>query len=273
MTRRNICLLLACIFFIGIPGIARAAAADTGIKSKGNIIYESSAGSVKLYAEDIALLQEKISSIPEEIFDPYLYSHSHQWEYLDVTKETHKKHCSACGSAYDVINPHTAALKKECNITYDGKEYSGYENACVCGYRWAEEMGHTIVYNPKDERCHTITCELAGTQYCIGKELQEEAHGFNLYPIDQNHHQNVCDTCDYKEEQEECTFDEEIIMEDTGEKRKYCICGNYSIIPDPGEVTEPENPDPEIEEGNTEITPSESVSGNQNVQDEKGGAE
>lgn len=75
MTRKNICLLIACILFAGIPCVTKAAPQNQTkeIKSTGNIFYESSTGSVRLYAEDIMLLKEKLASIPEEIFDPIYY--------------------------------------------------------------------------------------------------------------------------------------------------------------------------------------------------------
>lgn len=72
---------------------------DTGLKSYGNIIYEDENGTVQLYAEDIAFLHEEIMSIPEDIFDAGIYSHVHDWKYIDVNERTHTtpvKNAAAC---------------------------------------------------------------------------------------------------------------------------------------------------------------------------------
>lgn len=73
---------------IGIPLAAKASeASDTAaIKSYGSFFYDGADGSVRFYAEDLALLQEKLSSVPDEIFDPALYS---LWENGDVTEQSH----------------------------------------------------------------------------------------------------------------------------------------------------------------------------------------
>lgn len=42
--------------------------------SHGNLIYEGKRGSAALYAADIHLLEEKISTIPEQCFDPICYA-------------------------------------------------------------------------------------------------------------------------------------------------------------------------------------------------------
>lgn len=84
--RKKIGVLMALLIFIGIPlGVkATSELGSSNIKSCGSIIYQDSSGSMELYAEDIALLQEKLSSVPNEIFDPVLYSHIHEWEYINV---------------------------------------------------------------------------------------------------------------------------------------------------------------------------------------------
>ncbi len=88
--KRNIAkIILAAFFFISIPCSCYAYAnsvevPEINIRSYGNIVYEDENGSVKIYAEDIAFLQEKLSSIPKEIFDPAMYSHVHERKYIDV---------------------------------------------------------------------------------------------------------------------------------------------------------------------------------------------
>ena len=96
--RKKIGVLIAILIFTGIP-LAVKATSENGnpnIKSYGSIIYKDSSGSVELYAEDIAFLQEKLASVPDEIFDPVLYSHVHEWEYINVNKNTHTRHCAVC---------------------------------------------------------------------------------------------------------------------------------------------------------------------------------
>lgn len=85
--KKRIGILLVMAIFMGIPFVAAKAAEsepsgtdEKSIKSYGTIVYEDANGSVKICAEDIVLLQEKLSSIPEEIFDPALYSNTHVLE-------------------------------------------------------------------------------------------------------------------------------------------------------------------------------------------------
>ncbi len=84
--KRNIAkIILAALFFIYIPCSCYAYAnsaevPEVNIRSYGSIVYEDENGTVKIYAEDIAFLQEKLSSIPKEIFDPAVYSHTYEKE-------------------------------------------------------------------------------------------------------------------------------------------------------------------------------------------------
>lgn len=234
MKKRGI--LFAMVVLMGIPFAVKASeTGNVGIKSHGNIFYEDVNGSVKIYAEDILLLQKKLESIPDEIFDPVLYSHNHVWEYKDITDQGHTKHCERCGSKYDVVNMHIAAEDNPYTIFFDGHEYPGYEKVCECGYKWETEIYHNIVCTPKDETYHTLSCALKGTSYCTGMETYNELHVITLSPIDDSHHQRGCSACGYKGAIEGCVFeiedekaaDGEIEIEDMKEVRKYCECGNF----------------------------------------------
>ncbi len=244
--KKRIGILLAMAILMGIPYAVKAAepsGTEKAVKSYGTIVYEDKNGSVRIYAEDIALLQEKLASIPDEIFDPVLYSHTHVWEYIDVTDQGHTKHCDICGSKYDVTNAHSEALAKECTITYDGHDYPGYEKSCECGWMWKTENGHSTVYTTKDETYHTQSCALDGTSYCIGMEKVDLPHMIMLYPTDQTHHQKRCSECGYQGDIEECVFDlnettdneennasiSEVVGDAVIEVKKYCACGNYIV--------------------------------------------
>lgn len=257
-------ILFAMIILMGIPFAVKASEAsgsdEKAVKSYGTIIYEDKDGSVKIYAEDISLLQEKLASIPDEIFDPILYGHTHIWEYIDVTDQGHTKHCDICGSKYDITNAHNEATKTACTITFKGHDYPGYEKICECGYSWVEEDDHIIVCTSKDEAYHTQSCALEGTPYCKGMEAVDISHLLTVSPTDETHHQRNCFECGYQGDIEECVFDieedEEILAlfsedsEETnpipkepeeGRVKKYCVCGNYIIEPKT-DITDPDVP-------------------------------
>lgn len=261
--KKKMGILFAMTILIGIPLAVKASELsefdDKTIKSYGSIVYEDVNGSVRIYAEDVALLQEKLASIPDEIFDPVLYSHTHVWEYINITEQNHTKHCKICGSKYDVVNPHTETEVRNSTISFDGQDYEAYEKVCECGYRWEEEMHHNLVYTPKDETCHTVSCALNGTPYCTGMEAEEVLHGMVLQPTDDTHHKKVCDVCGYQGGIEACVFELEEEGADARLKekekiRKYCACGNYITESEP-EITDPGVPDPGK-------LPETSVSGN-----------
>ena len=276
--RRKAALLLAAVLLIGLPLLTKASEErNSSIKSSGNIIYKSSDGSVELYAEDIALLQERLASVPDEIFSPVLYSHSHSWEYFDITSKSHTKHCAECG---DVIEKHKASIVSSCTISYGEKEYLGYKKSCKCGYEWEEEQFHNIVYESKNDSSHTLSCALSGTLFCSGMDSLEEEHsmmsfamdqsyhmescagcGFTnfikkehsmiYYATDESHHMESCAECDLEGEEQECSFDEEVTEEDQEETRKYCKCGNYiTESSSDGSEPIPEVSDPDGEESN-----------------------
>lgn len=48
-------------------------AAETGIMSKGSIVYENGTDSVAVYAEDITLLKEKLGSVRAKVYIPAAY--------------------------------------------------------------------------------------------------------------------------------------------------------------------------------------------------------
>ncbi len=92
MKRNIVKIIMAVFLFISIPCSCYAYAnsvvvPEINIRSYGNIVYEDENGSVKIYAEDIAFLQEKLSSIPEEIFDPAVYSHVYEKEEPEEPEE------------------------------------------------------------------------------------------------------------------------------------------------------------------------------------------
>ncbi len=43
------------------------------LASQGNLLYQDSGEEVGIFAADFSLLQEKLSSVPEEVFDPAAY--------------------------------------------------------------------------------------------------------------------------------------------------------------------------------------------------------
>ena len=266
--RKKIGVLIAILIFTGIP-LAVKATSENGnpnIKSYGSIIYKDSSGSVELYAEDIAFLQEKLASVPDEIFDPVLYSHVHEWEYINVNKNTHTRHCAVCGSLYDIVSAHAheAATSRACTITYGDKDYPGYEKTCRCGYTWKVEMYHNLIYTSVDATYHRLSCGLAGTDYCSGLEAKDSEHVRTASPVDETHHQSVCNFC-LIEEIQECVFDYDSFEDSENPTQiiKYCECGNY--------ITEPKESVSENDIGNTEDRSDEtsqteqleSVSGNQ----------
>lgn len=265
--RKKIGVLMALLIFIGIPlGVkATSELGSSNIKSCGSIIYQDSSGSMELYAEDIALLQEKLSSVPNEIFDPVLYSHIHEWEYINVNRDTHTRHCAGCGSAYDMVSAHDVAASKVCTITYNGKEYPGYEKRCRCGYTWKEEMYHNLIYSPVDASYHILSCALDGTDYCSGLSDEKSVHIITAFPIDESHHRLICDYCGFTGETQECVFDYDSVEdnEDSTKVRKYCECGNY-IIESKETVSENTTGNTSEEESQTGMPETvESISDNQ----------
>lgn len=237
------------LLFLSIPCYAHAnlvKVPEINIRSNGNIVYKDENGSVKIYTEDIALLQEQLSSIPEDIFEPALYSRTHDWEYIDVNEISHMRQCNVCGTK--ITNAHKAVNQEECSFTYNNKTYDGYSFTCKCGYIWQKEKDHNYVYISFDEENHTAACALDGTKYCGGLTEYEEEHVLSAAPITDETHNVTCSSCLYKKE-ETCDFTEYFQDEITKEERLICECGNYIVIekkPDPDQEHEFESePDQE----------------------------
>lgn len=265
--RKKTGVLIAMMIFIGLPLVVKATSesGNPNIKSQGSIIYKDSSGAIELYAEDIAFLQEKLSSLPDEIFDPVLYSHMHEWEYINVNKNTHTRHCAGCGSLYDMVSVHDAATSKACTISYEGKDYPGYEKTCRCGYTWRVEMYHNLIYSPVDASYHTLSCALDGTDYCSGLAGENSEHIRTVFPVNETNHQSVCNYCGFVGEIQECVFDYDSVEdgEDPTQIKKYCECGNY--VTEPKEtVSENDMGDKSDDEEETDpLEPEKSVSENQ----------
>ena len=211
---------------------------DTGLKSYGNIIYEDENGTVQLYAEDIAFLHEEIMSIPEDIFDAGIYSHVHDWKYIDVNERTHTRTCEKCGSLHNITNEHKPIKSENCSLEYQTRIYDGYLCTCKCGYTWKIEQSHNLIYSVVNETDHKVTCALAGTGFCEGMEPYDEEHTLIKSPESNDTPVIKCDKC-FFEKKEECNFIKESVDEITGEKRLLCECGNYVVEqepePDPGD--------------------------------------
>lgn len=237
------------MIFIGIPMLAKAAGSkDAEIKSCGNIFYESSAGSIKLFTADIELLREKLASVLGDIFDPGAYSRAREREYIEPTPTEHV---------------HRAASISSCMIVFDGEEYPGYEKRCRCGYGWKEEMYHHLLYQPVDDNYHRISCALSDTAYCGGLASREEEHYTILCAIDESHHQSFCADCGFTGQIQECVFEDEKIKDNEkqpGEMKKYCQCGNVIMAPEAMDqeeeetgITEDTEPQPDLEETEDDI--------------------
>lgn len=187
--------------------------------SHGNLIYEGKQGSAELYAADIRLLEEKISTIPERCFDPICYAHTHDWEYCRINEKTHTKHCAECGDANDLTSPHRADSQVDDTICYEGKTYPGKRYTCVCGYQWSMELSHAMIYEAVDEENHQSRCALDGTIYCRGWEPFVEEHYAWYYEMGGNEfcHEKICFDCGFRIE-EACSFDAET------DKEGWCVC-------------------------------------------------
>lgn len=236
---RKVVFLLLIVLFLGarMPNV-RAATTGASV-SHGNLIYEGRRGSASLYAADIHLLEEKISTIPERCFDPVCYAHTHNWEYCRINERTHTRHCADCGDANDLTSPHRADSWIRDTIIYEGNSYPAKRFTCACGYQWSMETSHTRIYEAVDEVNHRSKCALDGTLYCQGCEPSIEEHYAWYYKVceDGHHHEKICFDCGFRME-ELCSFGE--ANED--EELSVCICGRSA------EQEESETPDkPETE--------------------------
>lgn len=134
-------LTAALVFGISVPCSAAGAGSNTAdisaLRSRNTLIYQSAEGSVGLYSDDIMLLADKISTIPNKTFDPGIYTHVYDEEHLFeemMANEDNLHHtikCISCGC--DKV--------EECNYT-DCFETDG--NAaemtwcCQCGKKITE---------------------------------------------------------------------------------------------------------------------------------------
>lgn len=204
---QTLLLLIGLCFGVRMSNV-QAQAAGTSV-SHGNLIYEGGRESAALYAADIHLLEEKISTIPERCFDPIWYAHTHHWEYCRINERTHARHCADCGDANDLTSPHRADSWEHDTIFYEGNSYPAKRFACACGYQWSMEMSHTLIYEAVDEVNHQGRCALDGTPYCQGCEPSVEEHYAWYYEMgeDEIHHVKICVDCGYRVE-EVCSFDE-----------------------------------------------------------------
>lgn len=259
----SLLLLLGLCLGTGMPKIyAKAAQASV---SHGNLIYEGKRGSAALYAADIHLLEEKISTIPDQCFDPVCYAHTHNWEYCRINEKTHTRHCADCGDANDLTSPHRADSWEHDTIFYEGKSYPARRFTCACGYQWSVEMSHTLIYEAVDEVNHQGRCALDGTPYCQGCEPSVEEHYAWYYERgeDEAHHEKICVDCGYRIK-EVCSFDET----DDDESLRVCVCGR-SAEREEGPETPEAGDTPEIsdkpETGDPPEAPNES--GTENAPD------
>lgn len=62
---------------------------ETSISSTGSIVYKNGTDSVAIYAEDIALLKEKLCRVRAEIYDPASYGHDPQQKSTDIAGHIH----------------------------------------------------------------------------------------------------------------------------------------------------------------------------------------
>lgn len=62
---------------------------ETSILSTGSIVYKNGTDSVAIYAEDIALLKEKLCRVRAEIYDPASYGHDPQQKSTDIAGHIH----------------------------------------------------------------------------------------------------------------------------------------------------------------------------------------
>lgn len=181
-----------------------AQAKEETFASGGSLVYENREGKIAWYAEDLLLLREEISLIPEQSCDPVSHTHSHFWIYQDINEKTHTRHCEGCGNTLDTISSHTAVQEENCIISYKETTYPGRRYTCECGWQWVREEGHTLLYEPIDAVNHICRCELDGTAYCQGYEPVTQEHYAYYYSEDEDgsHQEKICLDCGYREETE-----------------------------------------------------------------------
>ncbi len=211
-----------------------------GLSSRGSLVYRQEEEGAQIYAADFLLLRDRLGIIPDTVFEPACYAHNHQWEYLDTNGETHTRHCSICGHAFDLVSIHKAERRETCSLFHEGTTYPGIRYTCVCGYQWECEKAHTLFFESVDEAGHRSGCRLNGTGFCPGYEPVTEEHYAYCYNScgDGRHHEKICLDCGYQSE-EACSFtllDSDGEENDSGESGeddsggndgvRRCWCGN-----------------------------------------------
>lgn len=263
MKKRRIIFALAAAVCILFPCYAYASSESASNRaSVGSITYRDGSGVLTFYGEDIALLEGKIASIEGGQYDPAVYSHIHQWKYIDVSGQTHTRHCDLCGVAYDTINAHTAGTKESCTISQGEAVYDGYRYRCECGYQWEKEVPHNLIYAFMDENGHTVSCALNGSAYCNGMTEETEEHDFDIMPDSDNsgYHIRICNLCGYSKS-EPCDYTNSHEGAD-GNTLQCCICGKTitdNESDDLGESEGQESEGQEDEEQGSEAQDSENT--------------
>ena len=248
---------------------AERSAVRLGVSSRGNLVYREGKREAAVCEADFLLLYEKISTIPEDVFDPIRYTHAHQWEYRNVNEKTHTRHCGICGDAFDLECAHSVSGEEDYVICYEGAEYSGRRYRCVCGYQWEREASHVVIFEAVDETNHRSRCLLEDTAFCGGYEPLTEEHYAYRYDSceDGAHHRKSCIDCGFGDGVEDCSFVLEAKPEDGDDRDTsllYCVCGNgrtagpeedqAEVDGKPEEPTKPEEPEEptDVPDGGTE---------------------
>ncbi len=236
---RKILMVLAAVFALSLgagPGTCKVQAKETAPSFRGSIIYQQEGKEAAWYVEDLILLEDRLSAMPEDTFDPACYTHTHRWEYRDINEKTHTRHCAVCGSAYDLTAAHTARQEEDCPIDFEGETYPGRRYTCICGYQWVREAAHELVFETVDETNHRIRCALDDTDYCRGHEpVEEEHYAYTYVPCqDGTHHKKICIDCGFIAGEEDCSFTQKPIPgeeDDRDPNLFYCACGNGRAEP------------------------------------------
>ncbi len=237
----------------------------TELLSRGNLAYRQKETGAQVYAADFLLLRDRLSTIPDTVFEPACYTHTHQWEYLDINGENHTRHCEICGSAYDLVGAHKPKEMGNCTLSYDGAQYAGISYICDCGYGWEREEAHTLVFDSVDENTHRSRCRLDGSDFCTGYEpVIEEHYAYHYKPCEDGiHHERICMDCGYQD-QEECRFSVPDTDGDGGNdgESKRCWCGNVEK-PDAETEEDVSGTEPEDEKADAETEEDSSGTGSE----------
>ena len=230
-----------------------------GVSSRGSLVYQQEEKTAQIYAADFLFLKDRLGMVSDTVFDPSCYTHTHQWEYINISRDTHTRCWCPCGNTFDLVSAHKAELRESCSLHHEGAEYPGISYTCVCGYQWEREEAHTPFFKAVDAASHKNECRLNGTEFCPGYEpITEEHYAYRYNPCkDGRHHEKICMDCGYQSE-EECCFtlldadnDGEDASETDSENRRgdrRCWCGNMEPSnAETGETAETQNSNVESE--------------------------